>query len=180
MKDELIDKFNFSKYKGSRLIKIEDDILYCLDFKARKNFIWYAFYPLALPEISFRWGPHGAHGLIDINQDTQQLIDKISVLLNEFKGHHQYIKTVEAHKDKIGTNFVLAYSNFSIGEIEKGKIYLKKYIQSQKMLMDTNVCDPYESYMAYSIEDWEVLLNEERVYNVENLELKNKYFVLYK
>lgn len=181
-----LEREGFSEYKNSHFIQIRDEIIFYVSLQGRKKdiYVWYAIYPLSLPNIWFGNGfgkcagriPARENALsIESAKDVQAASSKLNeILTKELFPKLRKIKSLEDIADKYLPWYPSAFTYLAMGNFDKGILLLNEYVEFKRSLYDNaEIEDEVEQFLNTATkENVSGLLDTARENNIKKLRLR--------
>jgi hypothetical protein len=182
----LLKYHGFHEYKKKQYVLIKNDIVFYLNFQGRKNdiYLWFAIYPLSLPNIWFGCGFGKCSGRIpekekSISISSESEIQKISdqlknIVANELIPRFEATNNLRDIADLYLPSYAAGFAYLAMGEFEKGIKLLKEYVVFKKSLSDLASIEDEVKYFIDNATKEEIsnLLDIEKTKNIKKLRLR--------
>jgi len=182
---EILENNGFKPYKKNQYVLIRDDMLFYLSFQGKKKdiYIWYAVYPLCLPNISFGsgWGksagrkPEKENELF-INKETE--ISNVSknlssIVKDEYLPFITQIHSLKDIAEMYSPWHAAGFSFLALGEYKKGINYLKEYKKFKESLSEYSTVEKEIDDFINNAQEANIdsLLEHQRKLNISKLRL---------
>ena len=181
-----LEQVGFFEYKKRQYICVRSDMIFYVSFQGRKKdiYIWYAIYPLSLPNICFGSGFGKCSGRIPKNEneisissenDASITASKLNeILITELIPKFRSIKSISDIADDFLPWYPSAFAYFAMGNYEKGMLLLKDYAEFKNGLSEYSMVEEeVELFMNNATpESINSLLENERQNNIKKLKLR--------